>query len=158
MIPKWQQGPLKTVWRSFFIPLLCPEVRFQIALAVAMVFNLIFNPCIFCVGIAVLLTTWPLFFKVTGFFLSSLVAQWVKDPAVLPQQPGSLLWCGFNPWPRNFHRPWAQPKKDLDNNLSTTVKFICYMATATALLQKLHSELNLKNKCIPLSKIITDTV
>ena len=28
---------------------------------------------------------------------SSLVAQWVKDPAL------SLLWCGFSPWPRSFH-------------------------------------------------------
>ena len=23
----------------------------------------------------------------------------------------SLLWCGFHPWPGNFHLPWAQPKK-----------------------------------------------
>ena len=21
------------------------------------------------------------------------------------------LWCGFSPWPRNFHMPWLQPKK-----------------------------------------------
>lgn len=28
---------------------------------------------------------------------SSLVAKWVKDPAL------SLLWLGFNPWLKNFH-------------------------------------------------------
>ena len=28
---------------------------------------------------------------------SSLVAQWVKDPEL------SLPWCGFDPWPGNFH-------------------------------------------------------
>ena len=33
------------------------------------------------------------------------MAQWVKDPALL------LLWHGFDPWPGNFHMPWAQPGK-----------------------------------------------
>ena len=23
----------------------------------------------------------------------------------------SLLWCQFDPWPRNFHMLWAWPKK-----------------------------------------------
>ena len=36
---------------------------------------------------------------------SSLVAQWVKEPA------SSLLGLGFDPWPGNFHTPWEQPKK-----------------------------------------------
>ena len=31
--------------------------------------------------------------------------QQVKDPA------WSLLWHKFDPWPGNFHVPWAQPKK-----------------------------------------------
>ena len=44
---------------------------------------------------------------------SSLVAQWVKDLALL------LLWLwlqlrlGFDLWPRNFCMPWAWPKKVL---------------------------------------------
>ena len=29
----------------------------------------------------------------------------VKHPSL------SLLWCGFNPWPRNFCMPQVQPKK-----------------------------------------------
>ena len=29
-----------------------------------------------------------------------LVAQQVKDPALSLQQFGSLLWCGFESWPR----------------------------------------------------------
>ena len=36
---------------------------------------------------------------------STPVAQWVKDLA-LPQ-----LWCGFNPWPGNFHVLRVQPQK-----------------------------------------------
>ena len=28
------------------------------------------------------------------------------------QQLGSLLWCGIDPWPRNFHMQQAQPKKE----------------------------------------------
>ena len=36
---------------------------------------------------------------------NSLVTQWVKDLVL------SLLWCGFDPWPRNFHLLPAQSKK-----------------------------------------------
>ena len=53
---------------------------------------------------------------------NSLVAQWVKDPA-LP-----LLWCKFCPWPGNFLMPWTQPKtkqdktkKDPNKNISVCV-------------------------------------
>ena len=31
----------------------------------------------------------------------------VKDLALSLQQLGWLLWCGFNPWPGNFHLPHA---------------------------------------------------
>ena len=37
----------------------------------------------------------------------------LKDPA-LPQlwlRLRSQLWLELNPWPRNFHMPWVQPKK-----------------------------------------------
>ena len=49
------------------------------------------------------------------------MAQQVKDLA-LP-----LLWCGFNPWPRNFHMLWVQltplpPKKDIRDNLNFLYK------------------------------------
>ena len=36
---------------------------------------------------------------------SSLVAQWIKDLALL------LLWGGFSPWPRNFHIPLCGQNK-----------------------------------------------
>ena len=39
------------------------------------------------------------------------VAQWVKDPVLSLQQLGSLLRCGFDPWPRNFHMLQLQPKR-----------------------------------------------
>ena len=44
-------------------------------------------------------------------FGSSLVAQWVKDPALSLLWLGSLLWCGLNPWPGNLCMPLVQPKK-----------------------------------------------
>ena len=47
---------------------------------------------------------------------SSLVAQWVKDHALTPQWLRSLLWHGFNPWPKNFCMPWARPKKKKKKN------------------------------------------
>ena len=39
------------------------------------------------------------------------MAQWVKDLVFSLQWLGSLLWHGFNPWPRNVHMLWACPKK-----------------------------------------------
>ena len=30
------------------------------------------------------------------------MAQWLKDPVLSLLWLGSLLWCGFNPWPGNF--------------------------------------------------------
>ena len=42
---------------------------------------------------------------------SSLVVQQVKDPTMSLQQFGSLLWYGFDPWPRNFHVLLERQKK-----------------------------------------------
>ena len=42
---------------------------------------------------------------------SSLVAQQVKDPVFSLLWLRSFLWQGFDPWPRNFHMPWAWPGK-----------------------------------------------
>lgn len=44
---------------------------------------------------------------------SSLVGQhWVKDPVLSLLQLGSLLWCRFHPWPRNYvQRAWPKKKK-----------------------------------------------
>ena len=30
------------------------------------------------------------------------MAQWIKDLVLSLQQLGLQLWCGFDPWPRNF--------------------------------------------------------
>ena len=42
---------------------------------------------------------------------SSLVAQWVKDPALSPLWLGSLLWHWFHTWPRNFPCAMGMAKK-----------------------------------------------
>ena len=39
------------------------------------------------------------------------MAQQVKVPVLSLQWLGSLLWQGFDSWPRNFHLPQARPKK-----------------------------------------------
>ena len=44
-----------------------------------------------------------------GGFGSSLVVQQAMDPVLSLQWLGLLLWCGLNPWPRNFRIPWEQP-------------------------------------------------
>ena len=47
------------------------------------------------------------------------MVQCIQDPALSLQQPGSLLWHGFDPWPGNFHMTQAQhppPKKIEINN------------------------------------------
>ena len=43
-------------------------------------------------------------------YLSSLVDQQVKDPALALLWLRSPLWHGFNPWTGKFHMPWAWPK------------------------------------------------
>ena len=43
---------------------------------------------------------------------SSLVAQWVKDPALSLQWLQSRLWLSFEPWPGNFHMT-VQPKRKI---------------------------------------------
>ena len=44
-------------------------------------------------------------------YWSSLLTQQVKDPALSLQWLRSLLWRGFDPWPRNFRMPQAWPKQ-----------------------------------------------
>ena len=39
------------------------------------------------------------------------MAQRVKDLVLSLQWLRSLLWHRFQPWPRNFHMPWAWPKR-----------------------------------------------
>ena len=39
------------------------------------------------------------------------MVQWVKDPVLLLQQFGLLLWLEFDPWPGNFYMLGAQPKR-----------------------------------------------
>ena len=44
-------------------------------------------------------------------FGSSLVAHWVKDPALSLQRLRLRLWHGLNPWPWKYHMLQACPKK-----------------------------------------------
>ena len=39
------------------------------------------------------------------------MVQWVKEPVLSLLWLGSLLWCRFSPWPRNFCMPWVWQKK-----------------------------------------------
>ena len=44
------------------------------------------------------------FFGVSGWFRG------LKEPTLSLLRLGSLLWCGFDPWPGNFCMHWAWPK------------------------------------------------
>ena len=50
-------------------------------------------------------------------FWSSLVVQYLKDLAL------SLLRCGFDPWPENFHTPWAWLKRK--KKVAHSFSFLC---------------------------------
>ena len=43
------------------------------------------------------------------------MAQQLKDLVLSLQHLGLLLWCRFNPWPRNFHmsQAWQKKKKEV---------------------------------------------
>ena len=51
-------------------------------------------------------------FKARKWSESSHVAQGAKDLVLSLLLLGSLLWCRFNAWPRNFCMPWLWPKKE----------------------------------------------
>ena len=55
----------------------------------------------------------------------------VKDPAFSLQQLGSLLWCGFDPWPRNIHlsKNWQKKKRNKEkknNHFNIPLGFWCF--------------------------------
>ena len=47
----------------------------------------------------------------------------------------SLLWCQFDPWPRNFHMLWAWPKKKRKNSLGKKRKYMLVSAPCMELLR-----------------------
>ena len=55
--------------------------------------------------------------KAKRLLRSSLMAQGVKDPALLLLWLRSMLWRKFNPWPGNFYIPWSQPKKEKEKSM-----------------------------------------
>ena len=52
------------------------------------------------------------------------MAQQVKDPALLLQQLGWLLWHGFSPWPRNFRSAADTAKNKIDSAGFLLLKYI----------------------------------
>ena len=50
------------------------------------------------------------------------MAERVKDLMSL-QWPRSLLWCGFDPWPGNFHMLWEQPTLPPQNKQTNKQNF-----------------------------------
>ena len=63
---------------------------------------------------------------------NSLVAQQVRGQALSLLRLMSLLWFGIDPWPRNFHMPWGQPKKK-QNKKKVTLKLVVVMVTKLTL-------------------------
>ena len=49
------------------------------------------------------------------------MAQWIKDMALQLLWLGSFLWCGFDPWLRNFHMLKVQQKQERKKVIMTTL-------------------------------------
>ena len=60
-------------------------------------------------GLATLEDSWTVFLTLKNHGVPLL--QQVKNPMLSLQWLGWLLRCRLNPWPENFHMPWAQPNK-----------------------------------------------
>ena len=59
---------------------------------------------------------------------SSQVAQWVKDPALSPLWHRSLLWHGFDTWPREIlHAAGTAKKKTKYSFLCMRVRCVCWV-------------------------------
>ena len=52
------------------------------------------------------------------------MAQLVKDPALSLLMARVAAVVGFNPWPRNFCMPWAQPKEKKKNSQKDRLGFL----------------------------------
>ena len=59
----------------------------------------------------------------TQYIAHCLISSWCLQKIMVQEFPGglvikdsvlSLLWLSFDSWPRNFHMPWAQPKKKVE--------------------------------------------
>ena len=50
------------------------------------------------------------------------MAQWVKDPALLLQELGLLLWYGFDAWPGNLRMPSVHQKNKEKRNYFLKIK------------------------------------
>ena len=52
-----------------------------------------------------------------------MLVEWVQNHLALsPQWLWSLLWCTFDPWPRNFHMPRMQPNTKTKNEIHAAEK------------------------------------
>ena len=71
------------------------------------------------------------------------MAQQVKDLAFPLQDLRLLQWWGFNPWPRNFHMPWEQPKK---KELGTCPKNIIWYIQLRLLQKHFNLSIFIKRK------------
>ena len=74
---------------------------------------------------------------------SFLAAQWVKNLALLLQQLGLLLWCSFDPWPRNFHMLQVQQKKNQKTKTSKWIKDLKVRLDTIKLLEGKQAEYSL---------------
>ena len=84
------------------------------------------------------------------------MTQWIKDLTLSLLWLRLLLWRRFNPWPRNFHTPWVQPKqankkKKVKRELTEWEKIFANKATDKGLIFKTDKhlmELYIKKKPI----------
>ena len=51
------------------------------------------------------------------------MAQRVKDLVVVLQWLWVTVWPEYDPWPRNFHMPWARPKHKMTKKRKFSVLF-----------------------------------
>ena len=56
---------------------------------------------------------------------SSHVVQWVKDLVLSLQWLGLPQWCGFDPWPGNFHR-YGQKQTNKKTKVTVSVKLLTH--------------------------------
>ena len=85
---------------------------------------------------------------------SSLVAQQIKDPVQ------SLLWCGFDPWLRNFLMLWAWPKanqanKKQNTQLKTTETLLYLLKVMIQGSQRLKRRSDFRNVITVICKMVT---
>ena len=72
--------------------------------------------------------------------MSSLLAQWVKDPALSLLWFGLPLWHEFSPWSGNFYMRWVWANNNNNNKIKNKIHTGKYLIQKKAVMEEQRNQ------------------